>query len=113
MNQYEGMFIFLDSLKDEDLETVIKRVRGEIEKLDGTIDAVTRLGRRQFARTLYRQGKGRYTAGHYVVINFQIPAAAIAPLRERFRLIEELFRFQIFRTERPPAREEAAHGVAE
>lgn len=68
-NKYEGMFIFLDALKDDELEAAVKDVREEIEKLEGSVENTARMGRRPFARL---QAK-RHKAGHYVVMNFSMP----------------------------------------
>ncbi len=107
MNEYEGMFIFPESLNDEALETGIGRVRGEIEKLGGAVDSVTRLGKRAFARPLAR----RHTAGYYVVINFKLAGDQIAPLRERLKLGGEVFRFQFVRREAPAPVAEVSSGA--
>jgi len=97
VNEYEGMFIFPESLKDEVLEEQLGHVRAEIEKLGGAVDSVTRLGKRSFARPLAR----RHTAGHYAVINFRLAGDRVRALRERLKLGGEVFRAQIVR--RAPA----------
>jgi ribosomal protein S6 len=94
------MFIFPESLKDEVLEETVGRVRGEIEKLGGAIDSVTRLGKRGFARPLAK----RHTAGHYAVINFHLAGEHLAALRERLKLGGEVFRSQFVRLEEAPAK---------
>lgn len=91
MNTYEGMFIFQDALRDEELEAAVKDVREEIEKLEGSIENTARMGRRPFARV---QGK-RHKSGHYVVMNFALPPAHITTLLARLKLKEEVFRTQI------------------
>lgn len=95
MNEYEGMFIFPESLKDEVLEEQLGHVRAEIEKLGGAVDSVTRLGKRNFARLLAR----RHSAGHYVVILFRLAGDRVSALRERLKLGGEVFRVQILRRE--------------
>lgn len=89
LNRYEGMFILPERLKDEELDGVIDRVRSEIEKAAGTIENVTRLGKRTFSRTMQKKN-----SGHYVVIHFSIDGAQIPALRERYRLSDEVFRVQ-------------------
>ncbi len=90
-NNYEGMFIFLDILKDEELEAAVKDVREEIEKLDGEVENTARMGRRPFARL---QGK-RHKTGQYVVMNFSMPPQNIQVLLPRLKLKNDLFRTQI------------------
>ncbi len=110
MKRYEGMFIFPERMKEEPLEAAIKAVNNEIEKAGGTVTATTRLGRRGFARRLKRE-----TAGHYVVITFELDPAKLQPLSERWRLMSDLFRFQVVRAQVPvaAAEEAAGHGVAQ
>ena len=98
LNTYEGMFIFLDALKDEELEAAVKGVREEIEKLGGAVENTARMGRRLFARL---QGK-RHKAGHYIVMNFSLPPDQVTPLRARLKLNETVFRVQIIAVEAPP-----------
>lgn len=109
MNAYEGMFIFPDTLKDEVLDESVGGVRGEIEKLGGAIDSVTRLGKRGFARPLAK----RHTAGHYVVINFRLAGDRIPPLRERLKRGSDVFRAQIVRIEPAGEAKEASDGGAQ
>ena len=86
---YEGMFIFPKTLSNEELEEVLGTVREEIEKCDGTVSSLTRLGKRQFARPMQKQD-----AGYYVVITCDLEGDKISVLRERFKLNENVFRVQ-------------------
>lgn len=110
MNRYEGMFIFPEDYREEQLDAAVERARGEIEKAGGAIEATTRLGRRSFARQLNRK-----TAGHFVVMTFRLDGQKIAGLRERYRLSDEIVRVQIIRVDEDvqPAAETPAHGLAE
>ena len=90
MNKYEAMFIFQESLKD--IEEVLGKVRAEIKKHNGEVESTTRLGKRAFARMLEKQ-----EAGQYVIVTFKMPADQIKPLMVRFKMIEDIFRFQIVR----------------
>ena len=92
MNAYEAMFIFPETVKEEARDEVVGRVRAEIEKAGGQISNTTRLGKRAFARFLHKQ-----QAGHYVVIGFKMDGAHLAPMTEKFKLSEEIFRVQINR----------------
>ncbi len=91
MNTYEGMFIFLDKLSDDELEAAVKEVREEIEKLGGSIENTARMGRRPFARLQAKHQK----AGHYIVMNFSLAPEQITPLLARLKLKEPVFRTQI------------------
>ena len=104
MKTYEGMFIFLDALKDDELEQAVKEVREEIEKLGGAVENTARMGRRPFARL---QGK-RHKAGHYIVMNFALPPTEVTALRSRLKLKDSVFRNQIIAQATPVAPAEAA-----
>ncbi len=93
MNKYEAMLIFPESLKEEQLETAMDKIKAEIEKMGGKVEGATRLGRRQFARKMEKQG-----SGNYAVVTFLLGGDKIAALQGRFKLNEEIFRVQIVRT---------------
>jgi small subunit ribosomal protein S6 len=98
LSRYEGMYIFPESFKDERLEEAINRAKQEIEKLGGKVEHVTRLGRKVFARPMKKQ-----EAGQYVVMTFDLEGAQLRPLKERYRLSEEVFRIQVIRQDQEPA----------
>ena len=87
---YEGMFIFPDRFRDEELDGIIKSVRSEIEKLGGEVVSSTRLGRRNFARPLKKM-----EFGHYAVITFNIAGDQLPALHVRFKLSDDVLRVQI------------------
>ena len=104
MNKYEAMFIFPETVRDEDLEAALDKVSGEIEKAGGKVDSTTRLGRRSFARPMHKQNAGQYT-----VIGFLLPGDKVRPLQARLKLNEQIFRVQIVRApEVAPAKAVAA-----
>lgn len=107
MNQYEGMFIFPETIREEGLEEVVGHAKAEIEKLGGAVLSTIRLGKRTFARCLRKQG-----SGHYVVIGFQLGADRVSALQERFKLAGETFRVQINRASESP-KAESKDGVAQ
>ena len=92
MNAYEGMFIFPVDMVGEDLEEALTSVRLEIEKLGGEVDAMTRLGKRNFARYMDKK-----EAGQYAVVTFHLAGDQVGPLRARLKLNEKVFRVQIVR----------------
>ncbi len=112
MNLYEAMFIFPETVKEEALDEVVGRAKAEIEKAGGQIASTIRLGKRGFARRMKKQD-----CGHYVVVGFRMEGAQVAPLKERYRLSEEILRVQINRAEEEaPAAVKAAadtDGVAQ
>lgn len=90
MNKYEAMIIFRESLKDTEWDEAVDAVRADIEKLGGSLTSCTRLGKREFARTMKKQ-----TAGHYALLAIQLDGAAVSPLLARLKLNEQVFRVQV------------------
>jgi ribosomal protein S6 len=110
LNKYEGMFILTDTGKPEEQEGRLARVRGEIEKLGGKVENITRLGKRAFARRLHKQ-----EGGVYAVINFLFDGKKFPALRARLALNEDILRQQFLRRDETAAgaaavEEEAGHG---
>jgi ribosomal protein S6 len=86
---YEGLFIFPETLDEAQLDQAIEAVKVELEKLGGTLESSTRLGKRSFARPL-RKKKG----GIYVVIMFRLEGGQIDALKRRLKLATNVFRAQ-------------------
>jgi ribosomal protein S6 len=86
---YEGLFIFPETLDEVQLDQAIEAVKGELEKLGGTLESSTRLGKRSFARPLKKK-KG----GMYVVIMFRLEGGQIDALKRRLKLATNVFRAQ-------------------
>lgn len=98
MKTYEAIIILSNALKDENAESALERMRGEIAKLGGVVSESVVLGRREFARPLNKMESGLYAR-----MAFQLDPAGMATLRARLRLIEDLFRIQIVKVEKPAA----------
>lgn len=99
---YEGLFIFPETLDDAQLDQAIEAVKVELEKLGGTLESSTRLGKRSFARPL-RKKKG----GIYVVIMFRLDGAQIDVLKHRLKLTTNVFRAQFMQKDEAVAAQEA------
>jgi ribosomal protein S6 len=97
MNKYEAMIIYPESMKDESIDAAFEKIAGEIEKLGGTVENKTRIGRRAFARPLKK-----HAAGQYAVIGFFLDGQKVAPLQARFKLNEDIFRVQVVRAAEAP-----------
>lgn len=102
MNRYEGMYIFSERVKTDDLDAATNKVREVIEAAGGEIESATRIGKRTFARPLQKQ-----EAGQYAVITFRIGGEKLDDLKARYKLSEEVLRVQFIRLE-----DEAAPAVA-
>ena len=86
---YEGLFIFPETLDEEGLDQSIARVKEELEKLGGTLESTTRMGKKNFARPLKKQ-----KAGLYVVLMFKLDGTKIDAFKKRLKLSSNVFRAQ-------------------
>jgi small subunit ribosomal protein S6 len=86
---YEGLFIFPESLDEEGLDQSIAHVKTELEKLGGSLESTTRMGKKNFARPLKKQ-----RAGFYVVLMFTLDGAKIDAFKLRLKLTSNVFRSQ-------------------
>ncbi len=112
MKKYEATIIFRDSLKDTDWDDAVATVRSEIERLGGSLDSCTRIGKRDFARMMQKE-----TGGHYGLLGISLDGDKVAPLLERLKLNELVFRIQVVtaRADAPAPKpaEEASDGVVQ
>ena len=90
MKTYEAMFIFPSSLKDDALEKMLERIRGDIAKLNGTVVNTQVLGTRTFARPMQKRD-----AGLYVKMMIGLDPKDVAAFKAKCRLNEDIFRVQI------------------
>lgn len=95
---YEGLFIFPETLDEAQLDLAIESVKTELEKLGGTLESSTRMGKRSFARPL-RKKKG----GNYVVIMFRLDGGQIDALKHRLKLVTNVFRAQFLKKDEAEA----------
>ena len=86
---YEGLFIFPETLDEENLDLAVARVKEELEKLGGTLESTTRMGKKNFARPLKKQ-----KAGLYVVLMFNLEGSKIDAFKARLKLSTNVFRAQ-------------------
>jgi ribosomal protein S6 len=90
VRKYDGLYIFVGAAKDELLDKTIEKMRNEITRLSGTIIGAEVLGKRSFARPMQKRDHGTY-----VRIRFELDPANLATLRDRYHLVEDLFRVQL------------------
>ena len=99
---YEGLFIFPETLDEEGLDMAVARVKEELEKLGGTLESTTRMGKKNFARPLKKQ-----KAGYYVMLVFKLEGAQIDAFKKRLKLATDVFRAQFVLAEEVEAAQEA------
>jgi ribosomal protein S6 len=90
LNTYEGLFIFKETLKEDELKAVVEKTMAVIEKHGGSVLGTKILGRRNFARPM-----GKRDAGIYVRAVFNLDAQKVAPLLASYKLSDDVFRVQI------------------
>ncbi|WP_372806567.1 30S ribosomal protein S6 [Pontiella sp.] len=91
---YEGLFIFPEALDEEGLDQAIAKVKEELEKLGGSIESTTRMGKKTFARPLKKQ-----RAGLYVVMMLNIDGTKIDTFKQRLKLTTNVFRHQLVQSD--------------
>ncbi len=99
---YEGLFIFPETLEEAQLDPAIEAVKTELEKLGGTLESSTRLGKRSFARPLRKK-----KAGIYVVIMFRLEGGQIDAFKRRLKLATNVFRAQFLQKDETVVAQEA------
>jgi len=86
---YEGLFIFPETLDEEQLDQAVNAVKAELEKLGGSLENSTRLGKRTFARPMKKK-----KAGLYAIIMFRLDGSKIDAFKRRLKLATNVFRAQ-------------------
>ena len=88
MKRYEGLFILNTAGKEEGVKEALDKISAEITALGGKFETVQKMDRKPFARVADK----KYTAGFYANVIFNAGPAAIAALRSKFSLNEDVFR---------------------
>ena len=88
MKRYEGLFILNTAAKEEGIKDVIDKISAEITSVGGKVETVQKMDKRPFSRIADK----KYTAGFYVNVIFEAEPKALAALKARFFLNDEIFR---------------------
>ena len=88
MKKYEGLFILNIAGKEEGLKEVLDKVSETITAAKGKIGTIQRMEKRAFTRVADK----KFNSGYYVNIIFEIEPDALAPLKSKLMLAEEVFR---------------------
>ena len=88
MKRYEGLFVFNTAGKEEGIKDAIDKISAEITAVGGKVETVQKMDKKQFTRVADK----KFTSGFYVNIIFECNPNALAQLRSRFVLNEEVFR---------------------
>jgi small subunit ribosomal protein S6 len=92
MREYEIMFILRPDLKEEEVETELKKIRDSVEKNKGQTKELNIWQRRKLAYPINKFEDGLYLLGY-----FDLPEEAPAELSREWRLNTNILRFLIMR----------------
>ncbi|MBI5872603.1 MAG: 30S ribosomal protein S6 [Candidatus Omnitrophica bacterium] len=101
MKKYEAMFIIKPDLKDEEKSAVMKGIKEQVTKHNGTVtgDQIW-AERRKLAYDLFPLGgQARFKEGMYYLMNFDIDPLQITPLRSLYGLNENVLRYMVVKIE--------------
>lgn len=99
MKRYEGLFILETAGKEEGIKDAIDKISSEITTAGGKVETVQKMDKKNFSRIADK----KHTSGFYVNIIFECEPAAIAQLKQRFALNEEVFRVMFTSAPEPVA----------
>ena len=88
MKRYEGLFILNNTAKEEGIKEIIDVITADISAAGGKVETVQKMDKRPFARIADK----RNTSGFYANFIFEIAPGAIAPLRARLGMNNDVFR---------------------
>ena len=90
MKRYEGLFILNNTVaaKEDGVKEAIDKITAEIGHTGGKVETVQKMDKRPFVRVANKKNN----SGFYVNLIFTAEPGAIAPLRTRLTLNEDVFR---------------------
>lgn len=97
MKLYEGLFILRTSGKEEGVKETIDKITAEITTAGGKVETVQKMDKRAFARVADK----RISSGFYVNVIFRATSGAVAQLRTRFAMAEDVFRVTFYTAPEP------------
>lgn len=95
MNKYELAIVLNPNMNEEAIEAELLKLQTMIEKFDGVIDKVDKVGKRRLAYPIKK-----LTDGVYNFITFSGPASIPSELESRLRIMENILRYLIVRDEK-------------
>jgi ribosomal protein S6 len=88
VKRYEGLFILNTAGKEDGVKEAVDKISAEIAALGGKVETVQKMDKRAFSRVANKKN----SSGFFVNIIFESQPSAVAQLRSRFALSEEVFR---------------------
>jgi len=99
MKRYEGLFILETAGKKEGIKDAIDKISSEITSAGGKVETVQKMDKKNFSRVADK----KHNSGFYVNIIFESEPGAVAQLKQRFALNEEVFRVMFTSAPEPVA----------
>jgi ribosomal protein S6 len=88
VKRYEGLFILNTAGKEDGIKDALDKISADITAAGGKVETVQKMDRKPYARVADK----KHTSGFYANVIFNAAPAAIAALRSKFALNEEVFR---------------------
>lgn len=90
MKVYETICIVKTSVSDDELSTLIAKIRGVIEKQGGEVLKVENWGKKKLAYEVHKEKKGTY-----ILQRFRGPGSVVAELERQYRVEDTVIKFLI------------------
>jgi len=95
---YELVFIVQPTIEEEPRAALVEKITQTISKLDGQVGQVDPWGKRRLAYPIKK-----HLAGFYYLMYVNLPASAIRSLEQSLKLMEDVIRHLIVRTDEASA----------
>jgi small subunit ribosomal protein S6 len=97
--RYEGLFILNTAGKEESVKEMIDAITAEVEAAGGKVETVQKMDKRPFARVADK----KISSGFYLNIIVELDPGALASLKVRFGLSEDVHRVMFTNAPNRPA----------
>ena len=91
MKRYEALFILNTTGREDGVKEAIDKISAVIAAVGGKVETVQKMDKKTFVRVADR----KHTSGFYVNVIFEGLPAAVAQMRAKFALSEDIFRVLI------------------
>ncbi len=88
MNKYESIIIVTPKAEDQEIKTIIEKIKEIINTNNGSITKVEELGKRKFAYEIQK-----YKEGYYVLFEFEADSSVISKIERYYRITEDIIKF--------------------
>ncbi len=101
MKRYEGLFILNTAGKEDGVKEAIDKISAEIASVGGKVETVQKMDNRPFARNSDNHKKQK--SGFFLNVIFESNPTAVAQLRGKLALNQEIFRVRFTVAPEPKA----------